>query len=91
MLVIGEKEKKYMNKQIKYSNEDIGDYRLIPDFLPSPSELALKNRNTKVTISLSTESITYFKETAKKHHMQYQKMIRQLLDEYVKKQKEVVK
>lgn len=91
MLVIGEKEKKYMSKQIKYDNEDIGDYRLIPDFLPSPSELAIKNRNTKVTISLSTESVTYFKETAKKHHMQYQKMIRHLLDEYVKKQKEVVK
>jgi len=55
--------------------------------LPSPSELALKNKNTKVTISLSSESIAYFKDMAKKHHMQYQKMIRQLLDEYVTKQK----
>ena len=91
MQVIGEKEGRYMSKQIKYSDENIGEYKLIPDFLPSPSELAIKNRNTKVTISLSTESITYFKETAKKHHMQYQKMIRQLLDEYVKKQKEIVK
>ena len=80
-----------MNKQIKYSNEDIGEYKLIPDFLPSPSELAARNKNTKVTISLSTESILYFKEAAKKHHMQYQKMIRQLLDEYVKRQKEVIK
>jgi len=60
---------------------------LIPDFLPSPEELALRGEQTKVTISLSSESVAYFKEAAKKHHMQYQKMIRQLLDEYVARQK----
>ena len=76
-----------MNKQIQYSNEKIGDFKVLTDFLPSPKELSLRNKNTKVTISLSSESVTYFKDTAKKHHMQYQKMIRQLLDEYVKHQK----
>ena len=76
-----------MSKAIKYSNEPIGDIKLVPDFLPSPKELALKNQNTKVTISLSSESVAYFKDAAKKHHMQYQKMIRQLLDEYVEHQK----
>jgi len=78
-----------MRKTIQYSNERIGDVELIPDFLPSPKELALKNKNTKVTISLSSESVAYFKSTAKKHHMQYQKMIRQLLDEYVAHQKSI--
>lgn len=77
-----------MSKTIQYSNEPIGDVELISDFLPSPEELALKNQNTKVTISLSSESVAYFKDAAKKHHMQYQKMIRQLLDEYVQHQKE---
>ncbi len=72
-----------MNKTIQYSNEPIGDINLVSDFLPSPEELALKQQNTKVTISLSSESVAYFKNTAKKHHMQYQKMIRQLLDDYV--------
>ncbi|MFV2058749.1 MAG: CopG family transcriptional regulator [Thiohalomonadales bacterium] len=76
-----------MSKTIKYSNEPIGDVKLVSDFLPSPKELALKNQNTKVTISLSSESVAYFKDVAKKHHMQYQKMIRQLLDEYVQHQK----
>ena len=76
-----------MSKTIKYSNEPIGDIKLVADFLPSPEELALKNQNTKVTISLSAESVAYFKDIAKKHHMQYQKMIRQLLDEYVQHQK----
>jgi len=76
-----------MNKTIQYSNEPIGDIKLVSDFLPSPEELALKQQNTKVTISLSSESVAYFKSTAKKHHMQYQKMIRQLLDDYVAHQK----
>lgn len=76
-----------MSKPIRYSDESIGEVELVSDFLPSPKELALKNQNTKVTISLSSESVAYFKEAAKKHHMQYQKMIRQLLDEYVEHQK----
>jgi len=76
-----------MNKVIQYSEEPLGQIKLVADFLPSPSELKAKNRNTKVTISLSTESVAYFKEMAEKHHMQYQKIIRQLLDEYVAHQK----
>ena len=76
-----------MNKTTQYKDEPIGEIEIIADFLPSPEELAFKNQNTKVTISLSSESVAYFKETAKKHHMQYQKMIRQLLDEYVAHQK----
>lgn len=80
-----------MSKIIQYSNEPMGDIELVSDFLPSPEELALKNKNTKVTISLSSESVAYFKDVAKKHHMQYQKMIRQLLDEYVAHQKNIGK
>lgn len=82
----GERVKRSMSKQIHYTDESL-EMRLVSDFLPSPKELALKNQQTKVTISLSSESIAYFKQTAKKHHMQYQKMIRQLLDEYVAQQK----
>ena len=76
-----------MNKRIRYSDEPLGKIKLVPDFLPSPEELALKNEQTKVTISLSSESVAFFKEAAKKHHTQYQRMIRQLLDDYVAQQK----
>ncbi len=31
-----------MNKTIHYSEEPIGEIKVIPDFLPSPEELALK-------------------------------------------------
>ena len=61
---------------------------LFQTFCHHPENWGLKI-NTKVTISLSSESVAYFKEAAKKHHMQYQKIIRELLDEYVEQQKNV--
>jgi len=39
----------------------------------------LKDDQVKVTISLSRTSVEFFKKEAKKHHTQYQKMIRTLL------------
>lgn len=78
-----------MSKQIQYTDTSIGDFKVVADFLPSPKDLKLKNDSTKVTISLSSESVAYFKGEAKKNHMQYQKMIRQLLDEYVSHQQSV--
>ena len=76
-----------MNKPIHYTDEPLGDLEIIPDFLPSPDELVLKQQQTKVTISLSTESVDFFKAAAKRHNTPYQKLIRQLLDEYVAHQK----
>ena len=71
-----------MKKKIKYTDEPMGNVRVVTDFLPSPEELALKDETVKVTISLSKASIDFFKSEAKKYNTQYQKMIRRLLDEY---------
>ena len=71
-----------MKKKINYTNEPLGKLRIVSDFLPSPEKLAFKEENTKVTMMLSKSSIDFFKSTAKKHHTQYQKVIRNLLDFY---------
>jgi len=81
---IGEKANKFMRAKIKYTDEDIGDPLIVPDFLPSPDELAFKEDTVKVTISLSRASVEFFKHEAKKHNVQYQKMIRRLLDAYTR-------
>ena len=78
-----------MSKPIQYTDNFIDEFKVVADFLPSPKELKLKSDSTKVTILLSSDSIAYFKDEAKKNHMQYQKIIRQLLDEYVSHQKSV--
>lgn len=71
-----------MSNRIHYTDEDLGDVKIIEDFLPPPEELVLKQQNVKVTISLSRHSVDFFKEQAKKNGTQYQKMIRQVLDLY---------
>ena len=71
-----------MKKKIKYTDEPLGDVKVVDDFLPSPDELAFNEETVKVTIGLSKASVDFFKKQAKSHHTQYQKMIRRLLDIY---------
>jgi predicted DNA binding CopG/RHH family protein len=65
-----------------YTDKSLGDVRVIDDFLPRPEDLVFKEENVKVTLGLSRRSVEFFKREAKKHHTQYQKMIRRLLDLY---------
>ena len=71
-----------MKKKIRYGDEPVGGLRVVPDFLPSPEQLALREEKVKVTISLSRTSMEFFKEQAAVHHTAYQRMIRNLLDAY---------
>ena len=69
--------------KIQYTDEPLGKVQVVPDFLPSPAELAFREEGVKVTLALSKKSIEFFKSEATKHHTQYQRMIRRLLDAYV--------
>jgi len=71
-----------MKSKIKYTDEPLGELRIIEDFLPPPDKLILKDENVKVTIALKKDSIDFFKKEAKKHNTSYQKMIRQVIDWY---------
>ena len=71
-----------MKSKIKYTDEPMGELRVVKDFLPSPDQLVLKEDNVKVTISLSKSSINFFKNEAKKHRISHQKMIRRVIDFY---------
>ena len=71
-----------MKTKIRYTDEPLGKLSIVDDFLPPPEDLLFKQENVKITITLSKESVDYFKNEAKKHNTQYQKMIRRLLDLY---------
>lgn len=73
------------SKTVEYGEGEMGEYRIVADFLPPPSQLVLKEDNVKVTLSLSRRSINFFKREAKKEKVPYQKMIRALLDVYAGK------
>ncbi len=72
-----------MSKKIIYTDEPIGNVKVIADFLPSPAELAFNEEAVKVTLALSKKSIDFFKSEAAKNHTQYQRMIRRLVDSCV--------
>ena len=77
-----------MKKKIVYKSapNDISDAivssKIIDDFLPAPERLLKKEDNVKITILLSKNSITFFKEKAKKVGVPYQTMIKTVLDKY---------
>ena len=75
-----------MKSKIKYSNEPI-EAGVINDFLPSPEDLSLNEKKTKVTLTLTQNSLDFFKANAKKHGASYQAMIRRLIDYYVANQR----
>ena len=71
-----------MSGKIKYTDEPIGNPKVIPDFLPAPEDLVFRDEGVKVTLALSKRSVDFFKRQAEKHKTQYQRMIRRLLDAY---------
>ena len=71
-----------MSERIKFTDEPLGSLRVVPDFLPRPEDLVFRDEGVKVTISLSKRSVEFFKNEARKHNPQYQRMIRKLLDAY---------
>ncbi|MFZ4536324.1 hypothetical protein [Propionivibrio sp.] len=72
-----------MSAKIKYTDEPLGDVKVVRDFLPPPEQLAFREEGIKVTLALSKKSVEFFKSEAAKHHTQYQRMIRRLIDAYV--------
>jgi len=76
-----------MKKKIRYTDEPIGEVKVVRDFLPPPDKLVLKESNVKITISLSKASVEFFKKEAKKHRTSYQKMIRRVIDVYTEQYK----
>ena len=72
-----------MSRIITYTDEPLGDLRIVPDFLPSPEELAFREESVKITIVLNKRSVDFFKSEAAKYNTGYQRMIRRLIDAYV--------
>lgn len=85
--VTGAKNRKSIMKSTKNNQKQFkgthGDMRLVQDFLPSPQELVRRGESRKITISLSNDSIEFFKSESKRLKSPYQRLIKNLLQEYV--------
>jgi hypothetical protein len=73
-------------RTVKYSDdkgEIIGDLRRIRDELPSIEQLTGGPvRQTKVTIALDDDALSFFKREARRRNTSYQRMIRNLVRAY---------
>lgn len=74
-----------MKKIVKYTdNAELGEFMIVKDALPRPEELVFREDTTKVTIALTKRSVEFFKEYAKKNSIQYQRLIRGILDDFAR-------
>lgn len=79
-------KKKTRNRKIKKAdNRPVGKLTRVPDFLPSPEMLMQPENVTKITISIDTDTIEFFKEVAKKNGTKYQRMMREVLKSYARR------
>jgi len=63
----------------------VGKLTIIEDFLPSPEKLFPKTEKKKITLEVDEQTVSFFKEKARKMGTKYQKMMREVLKGYAKK------
>lgn len=71
-----------MSARTKYSDEPM-EAKVVPDFLPPPDQLKLQEETVEVTLTLSKQSVEFFKSEAAHKHTQYQRLMRQLIEQSV--------
>jgi len=69
----------------KRVSEAILNGEIVADFLPPPEKLLRKEPKVKITITLNSGSVNFFKKYARKNNVKYQSMINEVLDKYVQK------
>jgi len=93
---IGGKGETDMKKKIIYGkapkdiSRAITEEKIITDFLPPPNELIRKEPKVKITITLNSGSVDFFKKHAQRNKVKYQTMINEVLDKYVQSYKKRV-
>ena len=76
-----------MNKKerVKYTDEPIQLGEEVENFLPTPDKLVLRPKPVRVTLTLDADTVAYFETEAERLEVPYQRMIRNLLNEYKSK------
>ncbi len=74
-----------MKTRRRDTEEPLGKLEVVDDFLPPPEQLVPKRDGVKVTLSMSEDSVEFFKAQATRLGVPYQRMIRNLLDIYVQR------
>jgi len=79
------RKKEIYTEAPKNLSKAIVEGEIIADFLPPPEKLIRKEPKVKITITLNSGSVEFFKKHARENNVKYQTMINELLDKYVQK------
>ena len=80
-----------MKRKILYTDaprnisRNLTEGKRIVDFLPPPEKLLKNEPKVKITISLNSGNVDFFKRHAHKNNVKYQTMINEVLTKYVQK------
>lgn len=78
----------YEDDPFELGDVDENNLKIVPDFLPAPEDLVFKGSpQEKITITLDSETVAFFRQKATELGSSYQRMIRNLLNEYVARMK----
>jgi len=78
------KEKTIYTNAPENIRKSIANGEKVIDFLPPPDQLIRKIPKVKITITLNSQSINFFKQSAKMNKVKYQTMINEVLDQYAR-------
>lgn len=74
--------KKAKRRTARDNDMPIGKLTVVPDFLPSPEELAKAFPIVKVTLAVDAFCLDFFKNSARQFGGKYQRMMRDVLSRY---------
>ncbi len=78
-------KKKTNRDKDQYKDKPVGKLSLVSDFLPPPERLLPQEETVKITIALDEKTLRFFKLSAGKIGLKYQRMIREVLKGYARK------
>ena len=55
--------------RVRYTEGEIGEVKVVADFLPPPDQLVLADDTVKVTLGPTRQSVDFFKREAKKQRV----------------------
>jgi predicted DNA binding CopG/RHH family protein len=80
-----------MKRKIMYTESPKGigqairEGEIVSDFLPPPEQLIKKQPKTKITITLNSRSVDFYKKYAEINKVKYQTMMNEVLDAYAQR------
>jgi predicted DNA binding CopG/RHH family protein len=60
----------------------LDEAQVIDDFLPPPEQLIRRSKKEKITITLDSTAVRFFKTEAKRQNTKYQTMINEVVSRY---------